>query len=206
MEDLQPLEAYFDDQSQHWMRMGAVAGMAFGALVAAAAYAWGRPLAGLSLENTAVLVFVVAGSIFGFAWSARMKSAIQNVTRAVYLGTAPFAVEPPTGAYTHRLPASWRTSDRFAVGGVLFVGKGTLAFVPHARNLPKHRTPVFIKYGRDTTIDTESQPMTTMRRILFSRLPDLLRVSNRQDEWRFIVPRAGETVDTIRRVVAPVET
>jgi len=206
MEDLQPLEAYFDDQAQNWTRMGAVAGIAFGALVAAAAYAWGRPLAGLSLENTAVLVFAGAGSIFGFAWSARMRTAVQNVTRDVFLGNAPFAVEPPRGTYTHRLPASWRTSDRFAVGGVLFVGQGTLAFVPHARNLPKHRTPVVIKYGKDTTIDTESQPMTTLRRILFSRLPDTIRVSNRQSEWRFVVPRAGETVDTIRRVVAPVET
>ena len=206
MENLQPLEAYFDDQAQNWTRMGAVAGIAFGALVAAVAHAWGRPLAGLSLENTAMLVFVVAGSIFGFAWSARMKRAIQNVTRDVYLGNAPFAVEPPNAVYTHRLPASWRTSDRFAVGGVLFVGKGTLAFAPHARNLPAHRTPVFIRCGKDTTIDTESQPMTTVRRILFSRLPDMIRVANRQSEWRFIAPRAGETVDTIRRVVAPVET
>jgi hypothetical protein len=31
-------------------------------------------------------------------------------------------------------------------------------------------------------------------------------VSNRQSEWRFIVPRAGETVDTIRRILAPAET
>ena len=206
MENLQPLEAYFDDQAQNWTRMGAVAGMAFGAIVAAAAYAWGRPLAGLSLENTAVLVFVVAGAIFGFAWSARMRTAVQNVTRDVFLGNAPFAVEPPKGPYTHRLPASWRTSDRFAVGGVLFVGKGTLAFVPHARNLPKDRTPVFIKYGKDTAIDTESQPMTTVRRILFSQLPDMIHVSSRQSEWRFIVPRAGEAVDTIRRIVDPAET
>jgi 4-amino-4-deoxy-L-arabinose transferase-like glycosyltransferase len=206
MEDLQPLEAYFDDQAQNWTRMGAVAGVAFGALAAAAAYAWGRPLAGLSLETTAVLVLLVAGSIFGFAWAARMKSAIQRVTRDVYFGNAPFAVQPPKGRYSHRLPASWRTSDRFAVGGVLFVGQGTLAFVPHARNLPKHRTPVFITCGKDTRIDTEPQPMTAVRRILFSRLPDTIRVSNRQSEWRFIVPRAGEIVDRIRRVVAPVET
>jgi hypothetical protein len=47
-----------------------------------------------------------------------------------------------------------------------------------------------------------AQPLTLIRRVLFGRLPPLVRVSSGGQSWLFVVPRPEDTAEKIRRVVA----
>lgn len=202
MENLQPLEAYVDGMSALWTRQGRLVGIAFGAVMAVVTVLTGPSNVDRGVLAGGLLTFVGGGLLFGLVWSRRMARRMRVMTEALYAGRSPFAVDTPPGSYGYRLPASLRTSDRFAVGGVLFLGRAVMTFVPHQRNLPSYRDPVILPVDQDFAVDLVAQRSTLVRRALFGSLPALVRVTSRGASWLFLVPRPEDTAQRIRKVVA----
>ena len=117
---LQPFSAYADGQPL-WTRLGVLMGVVFGAAMAAVAYWLGRDEAP---------AFALGGGVVGLGFPLLLRRSFRPMTRAVYDGKPPFLVETPSGDYAYRLPATWRISDRFAIGGVCSSARGAARSFP----------------------------------------------------------------------------
>ncbi len=204
MENLQPLDAYTEAIATQWKRQGWVVGAAFG-LVMALVTPWMGPMNGSGQNRRMVMVlaaFVGGGWLFGFGWSRWMTRSMRSMTERVYRGTAPFAVDVPSGDYGFRLPASLRVSDRVAIGGVLFLGRSGLAFVPHGLNLPSQRNLTLVPVDRECTVALVPQRSTVIRTLLFGALPALVRVTCQGTSLLVLVPRPEDTVKKIHDIVS----
>jgi hypothetical protein len=202
MDNLQPLSAYTDDITRVWARTGTVTGVAFGAVMAIGV-GWMLPSTtgpAATIASETLALFGGGGS-FGYLCSRSMARSWQTMRENIYEGKPPFEVYAPSSGYTHRLPASLRTSDRFAIGGVVFIGPRAIAFVPHAMNLPAHRTTIVVPVGDTITVDTFPQRSTFFRRLWCGALPELLQVRSGGEQWSFLVPRPQDTSDRLRDVV-----
>ena len=203
METLQPLKAYTEGSAAVWARQAWLAGVAFGAAMAILT-PWIAPGEGRTRATTvaALVAFAGGGSLCGFTWSRWMMRSMRRMTERLYDGSPPFAVDAPAGAYRYRLPASLRTSDRFAIGGVLFLGRGAMVFVPHRLNLSSHRQPINVLIEGEVGVEAIPQRSTAIRRVLFGDLPALVRVSCNGQSWLFLVPWPEDTAQKIHDVIA----
>lgn len=190
MENLQPLEAYTQTDIS-WPRIGVVMGLVFAIVMLASATMAGVPL------DQAITVCLLAGLAAAVLFPLIFSRLVQKMIRKGYRGDPPFQVTAPGDAYTHRLPASLRVSDKMAVGGVLFVSPASFAFVPHSRNLPKYRATVLIPVVENMQIDTVPQAMTPLRHLILKSLPPLLRIN----EFLFVSPRPEDTAAKLRDII-----
>lgn len=145
-----PLEGYEEGLGPAKRRM---------ALVMAAL--WGVPItlysmlaADDALEAIVALVVGVAGALaFGFLWTWTMTLGVRRLVRRVYAGDPRIVPAPPAGAYEYRFACSYLPSLLTAVGGHLYVGPAAWTFVPHRRNLKRHRAPVSIPITPGTRVE-----------------------------------------------------
>jgi hypothetical protein len=69
---------------------------------------------------------------FGRSFPKRFRKKMSSFIDRLYVGDATIDTPPPTGKdLRYRLPCSWKRSENFSVGGVLYIGPEGLLFVPH---------------------------------------------------------------------------
>jgi len=91
---------------------------------------------------------------------------------------------------------------KHSIGGVLFLGRGEMAFVPHRRNLLSHRQPITVPIKGEFQVEPIPQRSTAFRRLLFGDLPALVRVTSNGQSWLFLVPWPEDTARKIHDIVA----
>ncbi|HZS08396.1 MAG TPA: hypothetical protein VFD58_26420 [Blastocatellia bacterium] len=120
----------------------------------------------------------------------------------IYQGDSKIVAPPPAGnEYSYRLPCGWMKSDNFLVGGILYLGQAGLIFVPHKRNLPRHREPFAM--GPLDNIEfslTEARP-NRIHRMLVQKLPVLIEAKWPDGTTRLLVPQPEQTLRKIGRVI-----
>jgi hypothetical protein len=122
---------------------------------------WGVPmslLAVMSTYHTLGLAYPLAISIlgslaFGFLFARAFRKKILALTLRLYEADPKLVPAPPVGAFTCRVLCNLALSPRMGVGGHLYAGPGQWVFVPHLKNLAKHRAP--------TVLSTEGAPQLT---------------------------------------------
>ena len=85
---------------------------------------------------------VLAALLFGFGWTLWMRRGMLRLIRRIYNGDPKIVPPAPAGPFDARLSCNLMLSKNFGVGGHLYLGEDRAVFMPHNRNLPKHRHPV----------------------------------------------------------------
>jgi hypothetical protein len=204
VENLLPLESYFASPKFPLLRVALLAGIPFGAvmglfvLLATVGTGGERPFA------TAGVLALGSGTIIGLVAPISVRSNLRSLVRKTYNGTPPFDTAPPApAASTHRLPASFRRSRWVTVGGVLYAGRDGIAFVPHARNLPRDRQPIWMRAGEGLRIAAvPHRDLNVMARLLYGAAPPALEIAAPGGRRLFVVPQAEAMAAKLRAVLA----
>lgn len=202
MTQIAPLEAYREGiLAISTARLGLRTGSLFALLFfpgMAAVSLWaspGRPIPWLLLAGVSLL----AGALFGLLFPPGLKRSLLRTTEAVYRGEPPYSTIPPDARFEHSLPCSLM-AGKLAVGGVLYLAPGLATFVPHGRNLPRHRTSVVIADGSGCAFRVLPSPMPRWV-AAGGPLPGLLEAESPLGSWRLSVPRPGQMLPEIQRIV-----
>ena len=191
MEDLVPRSAYDVDETGYWERMPVVTGTfmaACGTLIVWATVLRECPF----LES--VMRGMAGGFMFAVLFPALFRWMIGRHTSSAYAGKGRFAASPPAGFQAeYRLPCSLIRGASPAVGGVLYLGRGGLAFVPFAG------TPLLIPI-REMQISSVVAPTSWFVRVLVPRPAHLLEVTAGDEHARFVVPTPTATIPRVREV------
>lgn len=206
MKNLMQLESYLEEVSVP-NRLGLLSGVAFavfmGVILLAMSFLGGLGAAA-SLKAVAV-GGAISGLLFGAFFGGALKKQLRKTARSIYLGEGRYKTEQPNGVYTHRVPASLKKSARVSAGGVLYLGPGSAAFVPHAINLPSHRVVLEITEISSTSVSLAQQELTRAQRLLMAAVPPSIRINSSTGIADFVIPRAADLLSKIRLVIASAE-
>lgn len=156
-----------------------------------------------------ILVGIASGLPFGLCLAllipAMSRKTIASFINAVYADDLEI-VELPASAeeFSHRLPCSWMKTDRFSVGGVLYLSSERFMFVPHKKNLPCHREAFEIAPLNDVTFSTV-QPSHLLASLLFRKMPPHLEITWSGGKTRFIIPDPENTLMRIKGIAESAE-
>lgn len=205
MEDLLPLDRYLSSilgqGGGAWRRMSWIVSGFYG-LVITLSVLWSMwPSGGWQAIAIAAGVGIVCSGVGGFLFSCSIRWWLTRTAKAIYRGAGSWAVSPPTGRdLLYRLPCTWKKSATMGVGGVLFLASDALIFVPHSRNLPRDRGYFEIPMGSASAIEIAKQVVRPWQRVLFSEVPPILRVTDSQGAWDFLVPSPEEVAARLRSI------
>lgn len=146
MENVVRLMAYNLDESGYWRRLRWLSGLLYGAAGAAVILVLPIPGARYFALTAAAFWFAVGGPLFGLLFPAAMRRKVRLAAAGLYAGER-WIIDPPSAELSvrYQIPCT-RITGRVGVGGVLYLGRGGLLFVPHKRNRipspPIEMTPI----------------------------------------------------------------
>jgi hypothetical protein len=157
---------------------------------------WGVPMTALfvfmTYRTVGVAVPLVAGALgglaFGFLLTHSSRRRMRRLMRRLYDADPALVPAPPPGPFRCRVACSLMLSGRFAVGGHLYAGPGDWAFVPHKRNLPRHRAPTVLPVSTDLTLTPRASVPSGVVRFLTSAMIQTLELSSGGQTVRLLVP------------------
>jgi hypothetical protein len=170
------------------------------------AFLWGVPMTTVLLvsegsEELGLPVVLVTGTmgglLFGILWTGSFWRSILHLTRRVYNADPRMVPQPPPGDYDFRLACSYLASRHISIGGHLYIGEEDWVFVPHRKNLKRHRTPRTIRRNTITQVDAGSLPPTVFARLFSSEPDQRLLVRTDGEESRFRVPHAEKVASEL---------
>ncbi len=198
MANLLPFDEYVHSDRVHWSTIRIRIGLLFGIGMAIFSFAMG---------NVGVLGALIlgafAGTLFGVLWTASMQISMRRLLRRIYDADPKIVgAEPLPAEYPLRLPCSLLISPMMAVGGVLHLGPNEWQFVPHKRNLPRHRGIVSIAPLDQLELGVVPGELTRLSRVFLSRAPDLLELRWNGRTARLVVPNPESTLQRLNEVRA----
>lgn len=218
MENLVAREAYDVDETGYWKRLPVLGGLfaflfgGFGfGLIFPLLFDWvgtlvfpQRP----ALFNAATIIIIglsfgiIFGLAFGWVFPTIFRRKMASAMSAIYDGDPKIVPAPPSEKeFSYRLPCSWMKSDNFAVGGLLYLGKQSLMFVPHQENLAQHRNGFEIAPLNNVTLSLVQPRLNLLARLLTERPPSHIEIRWEHGQPRFLVPEAEITLTKIKRII-----
>jgi hypothetical protein len=165
---------------------------------------WGLPMTaylvyarGSLSVGVAIAIGVGGALLFGLAWAVWMRTSLLKMVRRLHAGDPALVPSPPVGEYDTRFTASLM-NGRLAIGGHAYVGKRSLCFVPHTKNLKAHQHPTEFRFDAAPLVSViERQPNPFQR--LFRPGPDrLLRVGDDQRHLTMLVVNPDDAARALR--------
>lgn len=197
MKNLLPRSAYDDDGSLSWLRVGLLVGLPFGAVMALFGF-FGS--GGRVSPSQAPGVGLLTSALFAVSWILGIRFMISRMLDRLYAGDPKLLGEiPEAEGFTHRVGCSLMTSPGFAVGGMLYTGPAEWRFIPHRKNLPRHRQPLRIAPLTETRLELHPMPLRGLQKWTTVRALDLLRIHWPGGTADFRVPAPGETIALLER-------
>jgi hypothetical protein len=200
LQNLLPLDAYRRDESGYWTRLSIIAGVFFGLPMAASSYFILGSTPNLLHPRSPgeiVLIGVLSGLFFGALFPRYLRRKVLRFTDRLYSGDETLISIPPTeGPFDYKLPCTW-VRESIGVGGVLYVGRSGLLFVPHRLN---QRSAQFFRMAPLETLSAsavESQHGNVLQRILVPHPQPLLQIDWLSKSARFRVPSAATTAELL---------
>jgi hypothetical protein len=205
IENLLPREAYEIDETGYrkrlpWFLFISFAGLCGTMMTITLAIVFEMGIA------QAILTYLVVGVLGGgyasfFSWIARRSNKL--FTDKLYRGDLKFDVPPPaTKNLKYRLVCSWIKSNKLAIGGVLYIGKDLLLFVPHKHNPPKHSQPFEIAPLENLTLGLAKPRRNLIDKILIPKPRSFIEIKWLEHSARFSVPQPLETLSEIESKIA----
>ncbi len=197
MENLVARDAYDVDETGYFKRMPIFAG-----LFMAIFWTMFFPLID---RNISFLIGLGSGIFMGlffallFRIRIRWRGAAQ--TDALYADNSNIAVAPPSNReFSHRLVCKWVKSINHAIGGVLYIGKDSLMFIPHKQNLPQQE-PFEITPLNDAEFSIVEPQLNLLLRTFTERPPRFIEVKWFGGNARFLAPEAEQTLAKIKNII-----
>ncbi|HWZ56239.1 MAG TPA: hypothetical protein VNZ63_09225, partial [Verrucomicrobiae bacterium] len=123
LENLVPRAVYDFDESGYRQRLGLVSGLVFGLAIGISCLLITPPTVGFGLRVlTSVCAAAFGGVAFGNIFLRRFRKRMSSIIDRLYAGDVETYTPPPEKDLRYRLPCSWKRSEKFAVGGVLYIG------------------------------------------------------------------------------------
>jgi hypothetical protein len=195
----------YDAETKYWWRLGVISGIFFGAGMALMTLPtlysnpnllWHQhPLTGSMLGG--LDGGLLLGVLFPALWKRRTKTFIDGL----YNGEEWITELPPPGFHIYyKLPCTWN-DDQAAVGGILYLGRQGLIYVPHKRNGRAY--PPFTMSPIETVKTALVQPPFTnaIRKLLGPKPQPQLEITSQKSCMRFIVPQPPTTITALNRLL-----
>jgi hypothetical protein len=199
VKDLVPREVYDSDDTGYWKRLPVAMGLSFGISMSLAVIlivprgSWTfRVLLGL-------LGGVIAGVLFGVVSPRLFRRKMKAFTDKLFAADPQLVPVPPAAkGLSHRLICDWIQPSGFAIGGVLYLGRDGLLFVPHLKNLK--RDQAILNMGSSDQIQlTLVQPsINAVQRVLIPNPPQHLEVAGNGRRETFLIPQPERVIQLIR--------
>jgi hypothetical protein len=161
---------------------------------------WGAPMTLLMLLGMqggfgaagTVVVGTLAGLGFGFGWTAWMRVTIRRFLERLHAGDPSVVPAPPAGA-TERVLCNFMLSERFAVGGHLYLSDVDWTFVPHLKNLQRHQQVHSVSSRDITSITVRRLHKGALARLMYPDDVDVIEARTASAiAWSVIAPQPQE--------------
>jgi hypothetical protein len=199
MENLIPREVYDLDESGYRQRLGLLTGIFFGFAMGTAFLFLTPSIIGFLWR---ALLSVCAGALcgigFGRSFPKRFRKKMSSIIDRLYAGGTDIDIPPrPEKELRYRLPCSWKRSENFSVGGVLYIGPLGLLFVPHKMNLPRDRSVFEMGPNKSLKLSLATQALTGLFKLLVPRPTPLLQIIWPEGSAQFIIPAPNQVFKLI---------
>jgi hypothetical protein len=206
MENLVPREIYDIDDSGYRQRLGLLTGIFFGLAMGLACLFLTPSTIGFSSRTLLCIgTGLFGGVFFGKTFPRGFRKRMSSIVDRLYAGDPTIDTPPPPGKdLRYRLPCSWKRSQSFTVGGVLYIGPQGLLFVPHKMNLPRDRT--FFEMGPSRSLKLSLTPQKAARffELFVPRPPSVLQVIWPDGSAQFVVPPSDRVFKLIEERIREV--
>jgi hypothetical protein len=185
------LTAYDVDETGYWGRLRWVSGVYFGLAMAAVSLV--LPNTRYSPPVTAAMSLAICGPLFGLAFPALVRRMTNLITAGIYAGES-WIIDPPPVNYCvyYQIPCT-RMNGSMGIGGVLYLGRKGLLFVPHKRNR-KQSAP--LEMGPLEVLKISRVPPfigNRIQRLLIARPQEQIEVTWNGTTARFLMPNPADT-------------
>jgi hypothetical protein len=144
-----------------------------------------------------LIVNAFGALLFWLLLAIGIRWLLNRIVRQLYDGTSPWMPPMPPGQYDARLSCSVMRGIT-AVGGHLYVGRQEWVFVPHTKNLPRHRNPLHWEHPERLSLSTEPVRSAWLQ-LLLGKLPDRLVISHAGLRDQLLVPDAQRVCEELDR-------
>ncbi|MDQ6785710.1 MAG: hypothetical protein M3033_02670 [Acidobacteriota bacterium] len=206
MENLVSRDAYDVDETGYGKRMPIVGGL-YMAISFALIFGVVFPLVVDRNMSLFMALFaglgsgILAGLLFLPLLRIRIRRRGRARTDALYADNSNIAVSPPADReFSHRLVCNWIKSKNRAVGGVLYIGRDSLMFLPHKQNLPQQE-PFEIAPLSDAKFSIVEPQLNLLLRTLTERPPRYIEVKWFGGNALFYAPEAEQTLTKIKNII-----
>ena len=200
MQTLVGRDSYADVEDRFWRRARKVIGVLFGVVMCLASILQQASVVGFGLSLSVGLVIgVVTGAGFGWLWAWAMRRSARKYSDRVYEGdNAVVGAVPRNRQYAYRIPCSMFVTNNVTVGGILYLGRDGVQFVPHQRNRDEQK----VELGPDGLVAwaVDWKPNWWGRTFVASG-PRVLEVSSGEMRHRFAFPEVDVVVPRIREAL-----
>jgi len=207
VKNLVPRATYDSDETGYWRRLPLAAGIGFGLpmgiffTMMTAFMGWGK----FGLEACLLLGMstgALSGAFFGFFFPRVFRRKMSSITDANYSREPePDVMPSPEKKLLYRLPSNWMRSESFAVGGVLYIGRDGLLFLPHGKNLPRDRSTFEMGPADELRLSLTPATLTGRKRLLVPRPVPLLNIIWPGGEANFLIPSPQNTLGLIEKAL-----
>jgi hypothetical protein len=208
-ENLLPREAFETPRAPRIWLFAAVIGGLFGAvfwIVFSAIGVLFFLIVGQTYQISAFLRFNSAlGTLCGVGFFAfvyvatrrknpRNPSNLTSLIDQIYFRDPSIAPPPADDAkFKYRIPATYVKTPKVAVGGIVYLGKSGLMFLPHQKNGPSDLESIRIEPLSDLQLKVIPRRVNVRQRLLVARVDPLLQVLSSALNAEFLVPRPEQT-------------
>jgi hypothetical protein len=199
MENLVPREIYDIDDSGYRQRLGLVTGFFVGLAMGLACLFLTPSIIGFGWRALlSIGTGLFSGVFFGKTFRRGFRKRMSSIVDRLYVGDPTIDTPPPPGKdLRYRLPCSWKRSQSFTVGGVLYIGPQGLLFMPHKMNLPRDRTFFEIGPSRSLEFSLMPQKAAGFFKLFVPRPPSVLEIIWPDGSAQFIIPSPDRVFKTI---------
>lgn len=205
METIIPRDRYDLDETGYWKRMPWITGITFGMLNGLIVFALALLVAGENLRFAFIVTLgtsLFGGFLFAVFFPKLFRRRLATLVTSAYTGDLHVIGTPPTPpAYAYRLPANWMKTDHLAIGGVLYIGRTGLRFVPHRHNLRRHQQPFEITPLEQLSFSLVEPNLNWLFRQYHTNTPHYIEIRWPSGRARFAVPTAAATLQEIQQRV-----
>jgi hypothetical protein len=199
MENLVSREVYDNDDSGYLGRLGLVTGVFFGLGMGIAGFFLTPSVLGFDWRALlSIGAAVSCGIAFGWSFPKRFSKKMSSIIDRLYRGDSDIDIPPPPEKEVrYRLPCSWKRSENFSIGGVLYVGPLGLFFVPHKMNLPRDRSAFEMGPSKNLKLSLTTPELTGLSKLLVPRPTPRLEVVWPDGNAQFVIPAPNQVLRLI---------
>ena len=175
-------------------------GLVFGVVMCLTSIVQQVSVLGFGLALSAGLVVgALTGVSFGWLWSWFMHRSSRKFLDRVYAGDAAVVGEPPDKTrYPYRLPCNVFVTNNVTVGGILYLGRSGVLFVPNKRH--RGEKPIELKQEGLVVWAVDWKPNWWGRTFVASG-PRVLEVGSGDTRYRFAFPDPDVVLPRIREAL-----